>query len=60
MKLKGMSGLMPAQNAADIWRAVSTVLNAEDISTDSRNAFICGYLAGLGYALDAGPEGVET
>jgi hypothetical protein len=35
------------------------VLGAEDISTSQRDAFICGYLAGLGYALYEGREGVE-
>ena len=39
MKVNDMSGLISAENAADILQAVSTVLNAQDISTDSRDAF---------------------
>jgi len=59
MKVNDMSGLISAENAADILQAVSTVLNAQDISTDSRDAFKYGYFAGLRYALDAGPEEIE-
>jgi hypothetical protein len=59
MKLEEMFGLISTQSARDILQAVSMVLDAEDISTPQRDAFICGYLAGLGYALYAGRERVE-
>jgi hypothetical protein len=59
MKLEDMFGLLSTQSGRDILQAVSMVLDAEDISTVQRDAFICGYLAGLGYALYEGREGVE-
>ena len=59
MKLEDMLGAISTQSARDILQAVSMVLSAEDISTSQRDAFICGYLAGLGYALYEGREGVE-
>lgn len=59
MKLEDMLGAISTQSARDILQAVSMVLDAEDISTSQRDSFICGYLAGLGYALFEGREGVE-
>jgi hypothetical protein len=59
MKLEDMFGAISTQSGRDILQAVSMVLDAEDISTRQRDAFICGYLAGLGYALYGGREGVE-
>jgi hypothetical protein len=59
MKLEDTFGLISTQSGRDILHAVSMVLDAEDISTAQRDAFICGYLAGLGYALYEGREGVE-
>jgi len=59
MKLEEMFGLISTQSARDILQAVSMVLDADDISTAQRDAFICGYLAGLGYALYEGREAVE-
>jgi hypothetical protein len=59
MKLKDMFRSISAQSGCDILQAVSMVLDAEDISTAQRDTFICGYLAGLGYALYEGREGVE-
>jgi hypothetical protein len=59
MNLADVSGLISTQSARDILQAVSMVLDAEDISAAQRDAFICGYLAGLGYALHAGREKVE-
>jgi hypothetical protein len=59
MKFEDMFGSISTQSARDILQAVSTVLDAEDISAAQRDAFICGYLAGLGYALYDGREGVE-
>ena len=59
MKPKDMAGLISGQNARDILRAVSMVLDAEDISTAERESFISGYFAGLAYALHADPEEVE-
>jgi hypothetical protein len=59
MKLEDLFRSISTQSGRDILQAVSMVLDAEDISTTQRDAFICGYLAGLGYALYAGREGVE-
>jgi hypothetical protein len=59
MKLEEMFGAISTQSGRDILQAVSMVLDAEDISTTQRDAFICGYLAGLGYALYEGCEGLE-
>ena len=59
MKPKDMVGLISGQNPRDILRAVSMVLDAEDISTPERESFISGYFAGLMYALYADPEEVE-
>jgi hypothetical protein len=59
MKLEDMFGAVSTRSGRDILQAVSMVLDAEDISTTQRDAFICGYLAGLGYALYEGREGVE-
>jgi hypothetical protein len=59
MKLEDMLGAISTQSARDILQAVSMVLDAEDITTPQRDSFICGYLAGLGYALFEGREGVE-
>jgi hypothetical protein len=59
MKLEDMFGAISTQSAPDILQTVSMVLDAEDISTAQRDAFICGYLAGLGYALYEGREAVE-
>jgi hypothetical protein len=59
MKLEDMFRSMSTQSGRDILQAVSMVLDAEDISTAQRDTFICGYLAGLGYALYEGREGAE-
>ena len=60
MKLEDMFGAISTQNAEDISRAVSMVLDAnptsrsngrnENLSATERDVFISGYLAGLGYA----------
>jgi len=59
MNLEDVFGAITTQSARDILQAVSMVLDAEDISTAQRDAFICGYLVGLGYAVYAGREGAE-
>jgi hypothetical protein len=59
MKLEDMLGVISTQSARDILQAVSMVLDAEDITTPQRDAFICGYLAGLGFALFEDRDGVE-
>ena len=60
MKLEDMLRAILAQNAEEISRAVSMVLDAnptsrsngrnENLSATERDVFISGYLAGLGYA----------
>jgi hypothetical protein len=50
MKLEDMFGAISTQNAEDISRAVSMVLDAKNLSATEHDAFISGYFAGLGYA----------
>lgn len=59
MKFEDMFGAISTGSARDILQTVAMVLDAEDISTSQRDAFICGYLTGLGYAMYEGREGVE-